>query len=72
MAGAILRLASAQVVPMNDLFSIYATLDEMCRGWPGDDPHTDQACSVREKVGAVLRKMGYCSDVVRWHKCHVN
>jgi hypothetical protein len=62
-------LASTQVTPVNDLLSIYAVLDEMCRGWSGDDPHTNQVCSVREKVGIALKKMGYCSDDARWHKC---
>ena len=69
-------LASTQVAPMNDLLSIYAALNEMCRGWSGDDPHTDQVCSVREKVGVVLKNMGYCygrqdqaGPEMRWHKC---
>jgi hypothetical protein len=68
--------SSAQSPPVDDLFSIYAALNEMCRGWSGDDPHTDQVCSVREKVGVVLKNMGYCYGEkgqagagMRWHKC---
>jgi hypothetical protein len=67
-------LASTQVAPVNDLLSIYAALDEMCRGWSGDDPHTEQACSVREKVGQLLKNMDYCyggkaGADMHWHKC---
>jgi hypothetical protein len=68
--------ASKQVAPVADLLSIYAALDEMCRGWSGDDPHTDQVCSVRQKVDVVLKTMGYCygrqgqaGAEMRWHKC---
>ena len=40
--------------------SIYKDLDAMCRGGAGDRPETQQACDVRNKSSALLRKMGYC------------
>jgi hypothetical protein len=67
-----LASGESQSPPVDNLISIYAALNDMCRGWSGDDPHTDQVCSVREKVGAVLKKMGYCSDDASWHKCRVD
>jgi hypothetical protein len=46
--------------PAHDVISIYSDLNEMCRGWSGDDPHTDEACQVRNKVSNLLKRMGYC------------
>ena len=37
--------------PIFDIVSVYNDLNMMCRGWSGDDPHTDEACAVLEKVG---------------------
>ena len=68
--------SNAQSLPVNDLISIYAELNEMCRGWSGDDPHTNQVCAVREKVAAFLKSIGYCygekaqfSSEMNWHRC---
>ncbi len=71
--------ANAQSISIKQLISIYADLDEMCREWPGVDPHTDEACGVRSKVSGLLKSMGYCfgkkeqfvSEMV-WHKCTVS
>ena len=68
--------ANAQNIPVKQLISIYADLDEMCRGWAGDDPHTSEACGVRSKVSRLLKDMGYCfgkreqfGSEMAWHKC---
>jgi hypothetical protein len=74
--------AAAQTSVSQDVLSIHADLDEMCRGWSGDDPHTNEACSVRLKAEKLLGKLGYCfgteSDFgpngrgragATWHKC---
>ncbi len=37
------------------MLSIHKDLDVMCRGGHGDRPETQQACDVRNKVGALLR-----------------
>jgi hypothetical protein len=71
--------ANAQSMLGKQIISIYADLNEMCRGWAGDDPHTDEACGVRLKVSNLLTSMGYCfgkkdefvSEMV-WHKCAAN
>jgi hypothetical protein len=59
-----------------ELLSIYTDLNEMCRGWSGDDPHTDEVCNVRTKVSNLLWKHGYCfgkkgqyGGEAWWHKC---
>jgi len=48
----------------------------MCRGWSGDDPHTDEACAVREKTGHLLGRLGWCygkkgqsGAEMGWHRC---
>jgi hypothetical protein len=62
---------------------VLSDLDQMCRGWSGDDPHTDEACNVRLKIEKLLGKLGYCYGMKRdlepgggaghagmlWHKC---
>lgn len=75
-------LARARPSLVQDVLSIHADLDNMCRGWSGDDPHTDEACDVRLKVEKLLGKLGYCYGTKRdfgpngqgragavWHKC---
>ena len=59
-----------------DLLSIEADLDGLCRGWSGDDPHTDEVCAIRNKLDKLLLKMGYCYGKkgqpgyeMRWHRC---
>jgi len=37
------------------MLSIHKDLDVMCRGGHGDQPETQQACDVRNKVDALLR-----------------
>jgi hypothetical protein len=49
--------------------SIYKHLDAMCRGGAGDRPETQQACNVRNKSSALLRKMGYCWRGGWWKNC---
>jgi hypothetical protein len=74
--------ATAQSSIVKDVLSIHDDLDNMCRGWSGDDPHTGEACGVRLKVEKLLGKLGYCygtkSDFApngrggagaAWHKC---
>jgi len=55
-------MATAQAQPsiVPDVLSIHDDLDNMCRGWSGDDPHTGEACEVRLKVEKLLGKLGYC------------
>lgn len=62
--------------PIKDLLSVYQDLNEMCRGWSGDDPHTAQACKVRDKVSKMLAGTGYCYGKkgqagyqMQWHRC---
>ena len=74
--------AQEQPPIVRDVLSIHDDLDNMCRGWAGDDPHTDEACAVRLKVDKLLGKLGYCygttSDFgpngrgragATWHSC---
>lgn len=44
-----------------------------------DDPHTGEACAVREKVSKLLKRSGYCfgkkgqyGGEMWWHKCTAN
>jgi hypothetical protein len=72
----------AQPSIAQDVLSIHADLDNMCRGWAGNDPHIGEACDVRLKTEKLLGKLGYCygtkSDFgpngrgragAVWHKC---
>lgn len=73
-ASALLRIqrtgARANAQAKADMaLSIYKDLDAMCRGGYGDQPETEQACGVRQKVSALLRKMGYCWGGAWWKKC---
>jgi hypothetical protein len=70
-------LASADTA--RDLIAIERQLNEMCRGWSGDDPHTGEACEVREKTARLLNKMGWCygkegqsGAEMDWHRCGKN
>ena len=47
-AGAVVAAPSI----VGDLIELHSKLDGMCRGWPGSDPHTDEACDAREKTSA--------------------
>lgn len=75
-------LAYAQSTVARDVLEINRALNEMCRGWSGDDSHTDEVCDVRLKVEKLLGKLGYCYGTVddfgpnggghassNWHKC---
>jgi hypothetical protein len=69
-------VATAQTLPTKDLVAIESDLNSMCRGWFGDDPHTDQICTVRDKMAKLLGTMGYCYGKqgqsgyqMQWHKC---
>jgi hypothetical protein len=66
----------AQLPMVQDVLSIHTDLDNMCRGWPGDDPHTGEACDVRLKVAKLLAKLVYCYgpterglSAAGWRKC---
>lgn len=68
--------AAAQSGGDGDLLSIHGTLNGMCRGWSGDDPHTQEVCDLRESVGAALKRRGYCFGRAGepgarkvWHRC---
>lgn len=55
----------ALVTPANaarydHLLAVYQALDEMCRGWSGDDPHTSEACKARDKASEALKDVGLC------------
>ena len=72
----LLPTARASTCHGEELLSIYTDLNEMCRGWSGDDPQTDEACAVRTKVSTLLWKEGYCfgkhgqsGGEAWWHKC---
>jgi len=47
--GVLVLSTPAKADPAKDLRLIYRDLDGMCRGWSGDDPHTQQACDVRRR-----------------------
>ena len=69
-------VSHAQSANIKSLFSVYADLDDMCSGWPGDDKHIAEVCDTREKLRQALIRMGYCkgkysqsrSDF-EWHRC---
>jgi hypothetical protein len=68
--------AQAEGQAIADLISVERALSGMCRGWSGDDKHTDEVCSVRDKMEQALNKMGYCygkagqvGAEMRWHRC---
>lgn len=52
--------AYAQPSIVHDVMAIHDSLDAKCRGWSGDDPHTDEICEVRLKAEKLLGKLGYC------------
>ena len=68
--------AAAMAQPVNELLAVERELNEMCRGWSGDDPHTDQVCALRDKVFKALQRSGYCygrpgqaGAEMRWQRC---
>jgi hypothetical protein len=68
--------AAAQDSAIQDLLSIQSDLNTMCRGWPGDDPHINEVCAVRDKTDRLLNRLGYCygapgqaDSQMQWHKC---
>ena len=72
-------MAHAQAAVVRDLLSVERDLNSMCRGWSGDEKHTDQVCAVRDKMNKALNKMGYCYGKhgqigadMEWHKCTRN
>lgn len=51
--------------------STWHDLNAMCRG--GHSPESEHACCAREKLSAVLNRMGYCYRTgERWVKCRPN
>ncbi len=59
-----------------DVLSIYRDLNDMCRGYGGEDPRAMKACNIREKVARLLNGMGWCygnqnqnAVDLQWHKC---
>ncbi|HEY1736641.1 MAG TPA: hypothetical protein VGG12_08345 [Methylovirgula sp.] len=59
-----------------DVLSIYRDLNDMCRGFGGEDPRAVRACNIREKVARLLNGMGWCygnqnqnAADLQWHKC---
>ncbi|MGA3301962.1 MAG: hypothetical protein ABSC72_01580 [Methylovirgula sp.] len=59
-----------------DVLSIYRDLNDMCRGYGGEDPRAIRACNIREKVARLLNGMGWCygnqnqnAADLQWHKC---
>jgi hypothetical protein len=74
--GSVATVARSQPAPIRDLVSVYNDLDNMCRGWPGDDPHVGEVCDTREKLHKALVAMGYCYGKnnqsraeFAWHRC---
>ena len=68
--------AGAQAPRGDELVAIHRTLNGMCRGWSGDDPHTQEVCEVHDRVGAVLKHKGHCygrrgqvGAQMSWHRC---
>lgn len=60
----------AAPVTIRDLAGLYSDLNEICRGGSGDHPETMQACDVREKVGTLIKALGYCSGgPTGWRRC---
>lgn len=67
--------AKAQT-PTAELLAIEGKLNSMCRGWSGNDPHTDEVCALRDDLHKLLGTMGYCYGKkgqagyqMQWHKC---
>jgi hypothetical protein len=61
---------------MTDLLAVWSDLNSFCRGWSGDDKHTDEVCETRNKMDAALKKLGYCYGKrgqagyqMSWYKC---
>ncbi|WP_148664578.1 hypothetical protein [Herbaspirillum robiniae] len=54
--------ASKEPVPekVQNLIGDYSTLNEDCRGRPGDDPVGMKACDLRNEVVTELRSLGWC------------
>jgi hypothetical protein len=43
-----------------DLVQLFNSLNEMCRGWPGDDKHIGEACDARNLAYDALLARGFC------------
>jgi hypothetical protein len=76
LAGSLSGAALAQAPRGDELIAIHRQLNSMCRGWSGDDPHTQQVCEVRDRLGGTLQKAGYCfgrrgqaGAQMSWHRC---
>lgn len=66
----------ANAQPVSDLLAIEHDLNDMCRGWSGDDPHTQRVCDLRDRVVQALQRAGYCYGMegqagyqMQWHRC---
>lgn len=60
-----------------DLQKVWATLNDLCRGGPGDDAQTLRFCDQRTLFEKKLNKVGYCYGEsnqfqyqMEWHHCH--
>ncbi len=52
------------------LLQSWGLLNTECRGGPGDDPKTQQACDKREKASAALKRRGCVfHEDGDWWKC---
>ncbi len=52
------------------LLQSWGLLNTKCRGGPGDDPKTQQACDKREKASAALKRRGCVfHEDGDWWKC---
>jgi hypothetical protein len=59
------------------LISVARDLNTACRGgMPDDKGNLDQLCAIREKLGKVINKLGYCygkrgqaAAQMQWHRC---
>lgn len=75
-AVALPSVAAAQPAPVKALLSIERDLNGFCRGWSGDDKHTQEVCEVRDKATKALSDLGWCYGKqdqagyqMAWHKC---
>lgn len=69
----ILSAAPSYAARFDNLLAVYNALDQMCRGWPGDDPHISEVCDARNKASDALKDAGLCFKGMgadsHWAKC---
>jgi hypothetical protein len=62
---------------VDQAIKIYEELNGMCRGWSGDDPHTNHVCEVcdafsnfiTEHLNYCYGKRGQSGAELTWHRC---